>query len=41
MFSDTYGVHIWNEILRKNNINKLGPFQKDSLIAALIKKFEL
>lgn len=35
-FADTHAVHLWNEILRQEKIDKRGPFAKGSFIARLL-----
>lgn len=37
-FADTHAVHLWNEILRQEKIDKRGPFAKGSFIARLLEQ---
>lgn len=39
IFSESYAVHLWNENLRKNSINKSGPFPKHSFIMDAAERF--
>ena len=39
VISQSYGVHLWNENLRKTSFGKNGPFPEDSFIAQCEKKF--
>lgn len=41
-FPDSYGIHLWNEMMRrKPGFNKEGDFPKDSLIELLAEKYDL
>lgn len=39
LFVKTHALHLWNEIIRRNKINKNGPFPEHSLIQSLIRKY--
>lgn len=39
LFADTHAVHLWNEILRQEKIDKRGPFAKGSFIARMLDRY--
>lgn len=39
LFNNTYVIHLWNELLRRSNINKNEPFVTNSLVGYYFDKY--
>lgn len=39
LFKNTHGIHLWNELLRRNGIDKNQPFHPDSIVEYYFKRY--
>jgi hypothetical protein len=39
MFGQSRAIHLWNEFIRRGGIDKNGPFERDSLIGKLLRRY--